>query len=196
MLWVPPMGYLSLFQTHHIGQMMVTKFLALLACMLASGHAMPAEVRYAIIQLDGFGHGMLVTDSPLESGAAVDIQYPKIQSGAACCKRLAAADFSVAPAESLLATDEIKGTQPHIYRVRVPKLWAETPFIGMAAIGQGIKTQNVKSQLESIDHRGRKRKAALCASQEGVHLMEKEGGALRTHLYLSLGYGIETPTCP
>lgn len=191
-----PTGDISLFQTHHIGQMMVIKLLTFLACMLASGPAMSAEVRYAIIQLDGFGHGMLVTDSPLESGASVDIQYPRVQSGAACCKRLATADFSVAPAEILLATDEIKGTQPHIYRVRVPKLWAETPFIGMAAIGQGIKTQNVKSQLESIDKLGLKRKANLCTSQEGVHLIEKEGGAMRTHLYLSLAYEVETPTCP
>lgn len=175
---------------------MVTKLLTLLACVLISGPALSSEVRYAIIQLDGFGHGMLITDSPLERGASVDIQYPGTQTDAACCKRLAAMDFNKASAESFLATDEIRGQHPFFYQVRVPKLWAETPFIGVAAIGQGIKTRNVESQLESIDKQGRKRRADICVTQEGVHLMEKEGGTMRTHLYLSLGYQIETPTCP
>lgn len=190
------MGCISLFRTHHIGRMMVTKLLTLLACTLVSGTALSSDVRYAIIQLDGFGHGMLVTDSPLEHGVSVDIQYPGTQSGAACCKRLATGDFSKISAENLLATDELKGEQPYFYRVRIPKLWSEAPFIGMAAIGQGLKTRNVKSQLESIDRQGRKSTAGICASQEGVHLVEKKGDAMRTHLYLSLGYEVDTPTCP
>lgn len=176
--------------------MMGTKLLTLLACVLLSGAALASEVRFAIIKLDGAGHGLLITDMPLASGAFVHIQYPTAQQGAACCKRLSAEEFSNAPAEGLLATDEVGGTRPVVYRVRVPKLWSEVPFIGVAAIGKSMKTRNAGSQLVSVDKRGRMRQAGICTSQEGVHLLEKVGLTERTHLYLSLGYDVEAPTCP
>lgn len=175
---------------------MVTKLITFMTFVLASSPVMSSEVRHAIIQLDGFGHGFLITDSPLGARASVDIQYPSDRRDAACCKRLTATDFSKASPDSVLTTNEISGEQPFVYRVRIPKLWAETPFIGMAAIGQGIKTRNIGDQLESIDKRGRTSRSTICSSHEGVHLSNESGGTTRTHLYLSLGYDLETTSCP
>lgn len=176
--------------------MMGTKLFAFLACLIVSGVAVASDVRFAIVQLDGAGHGVLITDAPLVSGTVVDIQYPAARQGAACCKRLSVADFNQAPVEGLLATDEVGGTQPLVYRVRVPKLWSDAPFIGVAAIGKGMKTRNAGQQLETVERRGRTRRAGICTSQEGVHLQEKVGSTERTHLYMSLGYTVEMPTCP
>lgn len=176
--------------------MMGTRLFAFLACLIVSGAAVASDVRFAIVQLDGAGHGVLITDAPLVKGTFVDIQYPAAKHGAACCKRLSSADFSAASVEGLLVTDEVGGTQPLVYRVRVPKLWSEAPFIGVAAVGTRMTTRNAGTQLESRDQRGRTRRAGICTSQEGVHLKEKVGSTERTHLYMSLGYAIETPTCP
>ena len=176
--------------------MMGTKFFAFLACLIVTGVAAASDVRFAIVQLDGAGHGVLIADAPLAKGASVDIQYPTARHGAACCKRLSVADFNASPSESLLATDEVGGTQPRVYRVRVPKLWSDAPFIGVAAIGQGMKTRNAGSRLVSVEMSGHVRRAGLCTSQEGVHLIERAGPVERTHLYLAVGYAIESPSCP
>ncbi len=175
---------------------MVTKLITFMTFVLASSPVLSSEVRHAIIHLDGFGHGVLITDSPLGDQASVDIQYPSGQLNAACCKRLTATDFSKASPDSVLTTNEMSGEQPFVYRVRIPKLWAETAFIGMAAFGQGIKTRNIGDQLESIDNRGRTRRSNICTSHEGVHLTDGAGKTMRTHLYLSLGYELETISCP
>ena len=75
----------------------MTRLFAFLAClMVVSGAAEASEVHYAIIQLDGAGHGLFITDAPLASRDSVDIQYPVDKQGTACCKRLTSADFSKA----------------------------------------------------------------------------------------------------
>lgn len=70
--------------------MMGIKFVSFFASLLVSASALASDVRYAIIQLDGAGHRVLVTDVPIASGASVSIQYPGGKRGTACCKRLAA----------------------------------------------------------------------------------------------------------
>jgi hypothetical protein len=164
--------------------------------LFLAGAATASELRFGIIQLDGAGHGVLIADAPLPKGASVDIQYPGAKHSAACCKRLTAADFNQAPADGVLATDEVGGKLPFVYRVRVPKRWSEAPFLGVAAIGKGFKTRNAGRQLASVSTRGAMGRAGICTSQEGVHLLEKVGATERTHLYLSLGYEVEAPSCP
>ncbi len=185
----------GVFQIHPTGQMMGAKLAAFLVSFILSGTAAASGVRFAIVQLDGAGHGVLITDAPLVKGSVVDIQYPAAKHGAACCKRLSSADFSAASVEGLLVTDEVGGAQPLVYRVRVPKLWSEAPFIGVAAVGTRMRTRSAGTQLESRDQGGRPRRAGICTSQEGVHLQEKVGSTERTHLYMSLGYEVEKLTC-
>jgi hypothetical protein len=124
------------------------------------------------------------------------MQYPTAAGEKACCKRLLARDFTEASAEELLATNEVSGERVFVYRVRVPRLWFVEPFIGVATVGQNVKARSAGAELESVDRRLGIRRAGLCVSEEGVHLIEKVGTSARTHLYLSLGYAIESPTCP
>ena len=98
---------------------MVTKFITFMTFVLASSSAVSSDVRHAMVHLDGFGHGVLITDSPLGDQASVHIQYPLERGGAACCKRLTATDFSKASPDSVLTTNEISGEQPFVYRVRI-----------------------------------------------------------------------------
>ncbi len=153
------------------------------------------RIRRGLETLRQVGCSKRQSQSSLIALTSVSIQFPGEKHGTACCKRLAAADFSKASVDGLLATDEVGGTQPLAYRVRLPKAWSESPFVGAAVVGDGIRTRNVRGQLESTDKRGRVRRAGICTSQEGVHLLEKVGSEERTHLYLSLGYEVESPTC-
>lgn len=184
-----------MFPIHRIGQTMGTKLISLLVGLVTPGLAVASDVRYAIIRLDGAGHGVLITDAPLAPTALVDIQYPLRNNRAVCCKRLPAREFRAVAGSDVIATNEVSGEQPWIYQMRVPKLWAEMPFVGMAAAGKGLQTRNEGSNLVSVDKHARLHRASLCASQEGVHVIENVGNSQRTHLYLSLEYEIEVPTC-
>lgn len=189
------MACTSLFQIHRTGQTMGINLISFLLCSMVVGAAAASDVRYAIIQMDGAGHGYLVTNAPLAQDESVHIQSPSAYRGIECCKRLVAGDFTESPSEELLATDEVGGKQMLIYRVRVPRLWYEMPFIGIAAVGKVMKTRNAGFELELVNSSKGIRRAKLCTSQEGIHLIERVGASERTHLYLSLGYAIESPTC-
>jgi len=174
---------------------MVIKLLALYLCGMAAGIASASELRYAIVQMDGSGHGHLIAAAPLVRGYSVHIQYPAAAGGSACCKRLMASDFKKASSEELLATNEVSGEPVFVYRVRVPRLWYVAPFIGVAAVAKKMKTRNAGAELVSVERGQGIRRAGLCTSEEGVHLIERAGASERTHLYLSLGYAIESPAC-
>lgn len=167
-----------------------------LAALSLATFAQASGVRFGIIQLDGFGQGLLVVDAPLIRGASVDIQYPGKKGGVLCCKRLNAKSFREVASDVVVAFDEVSGKPPFVYRVFVPKVWAAMPFMGVAATGKGIKSRNgVAFALLSVDAQGRRARASLCVSQEGVHLIDQFDKTERTHLYLSLGYEVEAPTC-
>lgn len=174
---------------------MGAKVLALWLCAMCTDPALALDTRYAIVQMDGSGHGHLVTAVPFAHGDAVLIQYLTPNGGSACCKRLTASDFTLVPSEELLATNEVSGERVVVYRVRVPRLWYTAPFIGVAAVGKNVRARNSGTELESVVRHQGTRRAGLCTSEEGVHLIERAGASERTHLYLSLGYAIESPSC-
>jgi hypothetical protein len=168
-------------------------------CALATAPATATDVRHAIVQMDGAGHGYMITTNRLNRKDSVHLQHPTADGKVGCCKHLLARDFQEAEPDTVLATDEAGGQPVLVYRMRVPRPWYEMPFIGMAVVGQGMTTrpagQGQGNELEAVDRSGRVRRAGLCTSQEGVHLIEREGRAERTHLYLSVGHEIEAPTC-
>ena len=176
--------------------MMGDRLIVGFAGLMLAGAACAAEVRYAIIQMDGAGHGAMVADSDLRPGDSVHVQYPDTQGTLRCCRRMSVGDFRRDREPELLAWDEIRGRPAFIYQVRVPKHWYEFPFIGLAAIGRDLHVRNAGEQLEVKDRQGRLTRARLCTSSEGVHLQQGAGAAPRTHLYLALGYTVEAPTCP
>ena len=139
---------------------------------------------------------MVVVDRGIDRGASVHLQYPDGQGVVRCCKRVSVDDLRLDRAPEWWASDEVRGQPASVYRLRLPKLWYESPFIGLAVIGQGLRVRSAAEHLEAQGRSGGWTRAGLCTSAEGVHLRQTEGGVLRTHLYLGLGYAVEAPTCP
>ncbi|MGH6646778.1 hypothetical protein [Aquabacterium sp.] len=94
-----------------------------------------------------------------------------------------------------MATNEVTGDPPVIYKARLPKLWAEMPFVGAATIGLSLRTESIGRKLIATARQRHVTTVETCTSQEGVHLMAKKGKVEVTHLYLGLGYEVEHPTC-
>ena len=144
-----------------------------------------------------------MTAQSIPAGATIDIQSPDAQSRAQCCKRLQATDFRSVTADEaqVLATDELHAKPAYTYTTRIPRSWAEMPFVGAAAVGFKLSTRLGHGPLTARHAHGPWTQARICASQEGVHLTEQvakqAGQALRTHLYLSLGYELApSADCP
>lgn len=166
-----------------------------LEAVVAAPDAQPG-LHHAIVQLDDKGHGLLVAEAPVALGEPIAMQYPTAKRQPACCKAMEAAGFVLVRDDSVWATDVIGGQKLFVYRFQAPVDLVSEPFVGMAAVGRARKTRSAGGQLESVDARGWRHRSSLCVSQEGVHLKRTVGSKVRSHLYLSLGYEVDTPTCP
>lgn len=172
----------------------IEKFFTLWLCILLTPTAHSAA--FGLMKLDGAGHATLVMGQPLPSGAKVEFQFEGPNGRAVCCKRLRSEDFRPDLSAAVLATDEVTGEAPRVYTARIPKLWAASPFIGAVVVGQSTHIRSRSGGLDMRDGQDRRRFASLCLSHEGVHLIERDGGNERTHLYLSVGYELAQPNCP
>lgn len=181
-------------RTDHGGMVVKTKS-CLLSLLLAHGAA-TAQADFGMVKLDGLGHGTLITAKALDPHGAVLFQFPLPRGGTACCKKLDPSEFQRVDADTVVATNELTGEAPHVHRFRLPRLWAERPFVGIAVSGRRLEVKGRVQRLTVFDGQGRPSSAVTCTSQEGVHLIERRQQMERTHLYLSLGYDVEVPTCP
>ena len=163
--------------------------------VVAAPDAQPG-FHHAIVQLDGKGHGLLISEAPVAVGEPIAMQFPTAKRQPACCKAMEAAGLVPVRDDSIWATDVIGGQELFVYRFQVPTGWASEPFVGMAAVGPARKTRNAGGRLESVDAGGVVHRSSLCVSQEGVHLKRTVGSKVRSHLYLSLGYAVDAPSCP
>lgn len=148
-----------------------------------------------MVQLDGAGHAILILGSKVPPGSKISFQFERSEGGPGCCKELLSQDLVEIDATELLASNEVNEDAVWAYRARIPKLWSVSPFIGAAYIGKSQLVQVRGELLEAKDASGRVRRARICVSQEGVHLIESVSKAVKTHLYWSVGYEIEKPTC-
>ena len=173
--------------------MLAKHFLALLlgACLSTATHG----AEFGLVQLDGAGHVILILGGKVPPGSKISFQFERSEGGPGCCKELLSQDLVEIDATELLASNEVAEDAMWAYRARIPKLWAVSPFIGAAYIGKSQLVHGRGELLEARDVSGRMRRARICVSQEGVHLIESVGKAVRTHLYWSVGYEIEKPTC-
>jgi len=177
-----------------IGPMMATKTtIAALALACSVAQAAPT---FGIVRLDGNGHADLVTAQPLRKDQELHVQFPDEQGKPTCCKRLSSTHFKPSAGDQVVATNELTSEEPQIYSADVPKAWATTPFVGVAAAGKKLTARNSQQGLEVKERGGKTHVATACLSSEGMHLIERVHQSERTHLYLSLGYTLETPTCP
>lgn len=176
---------------------MVIKFVFSIGLLWASASACASgsDIQHGLIKLDGAGHASLILAGPLRAGQTVYFQYPDAKQRPVCCKRLTAQDFVKADGADMLATNEVTGDPPLIYKARLPKLWAEVPFVGAATIGQSLRAEGIGRHLVARTRPGHVTRVETCTSQEGVHLMAKNGKTEVTHLYLGLGYEVDHPTC-
>ncbi|QPF74766.1 hypothetical protein G8A07_18795 [Roseateles sp. DAIF2] len=175
-----------------IERLLATVLLWAAACAGASA------AEYGILKMDGEGKALLITAKRPDPSATLLVQYPDAESRPVCCKHLRAADLVPVGKGEAVAINKLSGVEPLLYRVPVPREWTDMPFIGIAAWGQPSRVRNGRDgQLEASDRHGGKSRASLCTSSEGVHLLEPASGRKRqkTHLYLWLGYEIESPTC-
>ena len=62
-----------------------------------------------------------------------------------------------------------------VHLLRVPKLWSERPFIGVAHIDNGIRSSSLDTVLRVVNGPGVSWLAGICVRSEGVHLQEKTG---------------------
>lgn len=165
------------------------------ALLWACGFAQAAPM-FGIVKLDGNGHAYLVTPLPLEKWQDVRIQFPDKHGKPVCCKNLPAKMFKPLTDDRVLATNELADESPQIYWAEMRKGSDDVPFVGLAAVGKKMKTRNTQQGLEVQENGGSLHAATACFSNEGMHLIERVRESEHTHLYLSLGYDVERPTCP
>ena len=171
------------------------QMLPLLAILLwCSACVGSPKIAFGLVKLDGDGNALLITDRPIPAVATVRLQFADAQSQPQCCKQLRGSDFQPST-EEVVATNKLTDAKALIYRASVPGDWAELPFIGAAAFGEVGTVKGDSTGLLVIGRNGARVRADLCVSREGVHLTQKQGGKVASHLYLWLGYDVESPTC-
>jgi hypothetical protein len=190
------MAFTNLYPTHHTGLMMATKSYMACGLLALSATAFAAEPQFGLVKMDGAGHATLIVAQPLSAGHTVSMQYPNSKRKPVCCKRVGAGAWVKAPQSAVVATNEVSGEAPVVYTKDIPGAWARAPFVGAAVVGPNLQVAGDHGVLRARTRPGAMRKAAVCVSQEGVHLKEAKGATDVTHLYLGLGYQVERPDCP
>ncbi len=179
---------------NRIGLTMAIKS-SLLALLLGCSTSFGAsDISFGLVSMDGDGNALLVTSRPVPATATIHLQFADAQSQAQCCKRLRGSDLQVST-EQVVAVNKQSDAKPLLYRAKVPGDWAELPFVGAAVFGDISAVKGGPTHLLVTGRDGIDSRADLCLSREGVHLIEKKSGKVAAHLYLSLGYDLEAPTC-
>lgn len=178
---------------------MVTKFpllrLPLLALLLWCSACLGSpNIAFGLVTLDGDGNALLVTDHLIPATATIHLQFADAKSQPRCCKQLRGSDFQTST-EEVVATNKLIDAKPLLYRAKVPGDWADLPFVGAAAFGDIDSVAGDSTSLLVAGRNGAHARADLCVSREGVHLTARQGGKITSHLYLWLGYEVESPTC-
>lgn len=159
------------------------------------GCSTAASTTFGIANFDGDGHLLLVVPQELPSTGALQVQFPDARSNAQCCKPLRARAFKPVK-NGPIAANLLRADSTFVYQADVPAEWADMPFIGIAVVGEVRSMKSEQDRLEVLTVTGAQREVKLCTSREGVHLTDQASSdRMATHLYLGLGYDIESPTC-
>lgn len=149
-----------------------------LALFAATTCAVAGETRSsaAFVELRVDGARTLYTTQRLQRGARVVAQYPDSRGQPLCCVSL-----------------KVLGARPRSHRVS--DLRFERPVFAYALPGLPAAGAFVGAALVGASGSGRRpAMPTVCASSEGLHLLQRGGGKLRAHLYMELGYGVQ-PNC-
>jgi hypothetical protein len=169
------------------------RYLVAALSTLALAGTANAGVNAAIIKLNERGPHYVYSAQKIHAGDTIRFQFPQ-DDQPACCRQ------SSGKAATLLASDPDAvdfSSERKLYRYRLVDTGISTswPFLGIAVIGDNVSVEQ-DGPLQVKTHRGATTSnVLLCTSQEGVHLVSRAAGKVESHLYLYLGYDIESPTC-
>jgi hypothetical protein len=154
--------------------------LGVLSLVVATTCAVAGEARSsaAFVELRMDGARMLYTTQRLQRGAHVVAQYPDSRGQPLCCVSLKVLG---ARASSHRVSD-LRFERP-VFAYALPGLPVASalPFVGAALVGSSRSER--KPAMPTV-----------CASSEGLHLLQRSAGKPRAHLYMELGYGAQ-PSC-
>jgi hypothetical protein len=142
---------------------------------------------------------LYTTASRIPPMSQIQLQYPEPGSAAACCISLKGSSLDKPDVTVDPASDVIKGNTIYRYALKiVPDVFAKTPFVGSAIIGDQRVIPDAQSggeKLALLDERsGVARSADICLGAEGANLFLIEKGQIRSQLYYSFGYDVKQ-TC-
>lgn len=152
--------------------------LGALALVVTTTCAVAGETRssVAFVELRMDGARTLYSTQRLQRGAQVVAQYPDSRGQPLCCVFLRV----LGTRASSNRVSDLRFERP-VFAYALPGLPAAGAFVGAALVRPA--RQGRRPAMPTV-----------CASSEGVHLLQRSGGRPRAHLYMELGYGVE-PNC-
>ncbi|MFZ6743483.1 hypothetical protein ACO0LC_09685 [Undibacterium sp. JH2W] len=155
---------------------------------------------YAIGILDGVAKifpgktPLLFTTGVLSKSDEVQLEFFGKDGKEQCCtKAFIEKEIRVGPDD--FVTDAMEHRDMHVYGLKLSKSLAyPDPFIGIAVIGKNVNVQAKGAQYLITDEKLTST-VSTCYSQEGMHVIRREGKKKLSHFYIPLGYDVE-PTCP
>lgn len=147
-----------------------------------------------IVKLNDEAGSYLYSASKIKPGDTIYFQY-QIAGKVVCCASGSWKSATLVAADPN-ATDYKSGRQLYRYRLASsPQGKDGLPFVGMAVFGKHVTARAVSPSQLAFGPGAASAGLSLCTSQEGVHVVGEDGGAIYAHLYLNLAYDIENPTC-
>ena len=150
----------------------------ILSLVAATACAVAGETRSsaAFVELRMDGARTLYATQRLQRGAHVLAQYPDFRGQPLCCVSLRV----VGTRANSNKVSDLRFERP-VFAYALPGLPAAgaSPFVGAALIRSPLPGH--RSAMPTV-----------CASSEGLHLLQLSGGKPRAHLYMHLGYGVES----
>lgn len=154
--------------------------------------AVPLEV--GVVKFDGDGKWHLYSTKALTAGDRILVQYPGRGNTTECC---ITASLKGARQEQvdLVVTDELGGQDVWRYELKPPSRRVDSPFIGIAVIGNVAKAQvrGISAGTVHVDG-GAPVIVNSCLGTEGVNVLARKEGKLIAWFYFYLDYSV-APTC-
>jgi hypothetical protein len=142
---------------------------------------------------------LYTTASQVMPMSQIQLQYPGPGNSASCCISLKGGSLDRPDTTAGPASDVITGNTIYRYALKiVPDVFAKTPFVGAAILGDQRVTYDAQSGSEKLvlfdEHSGVARSADICLGTEGANLFLIEKGQIKIQLYYSFGYDVKE-TC-
>jgi hypothetical protein len=163
-----------------------------LAALYCLHHSAGATADIGIFKYESGDESYLYTQKKLGPSDQIYFQYVDPDGKLICCAQRQFRDAQPLHADRI-AVDFRSDKVLYRYRLTVPQVsLSSAPYAGVAIVGANLK-------VKQGSHEGSLATEAIeftsCFSTEGLHVLSRKGTLLISHLYLHLGYDIDSPTC-